>query len=711
MSSRRCVVTGAGGFIGGHLIRRLLDEGVEWVRVADIKPENEWHQVHNGVETFDGPYNGDCRDFRVCRDLCKDASEVYQLAADMGGIGFIENNKALCMLSVQVNTSMLLAAQEAGIERFLFTSSACVYSAAAQQDQRSTPLKESDAYPALPEDGYGWEKLFSERLCRHFREDFGLQTRIVRLHNVYGPCFDDQTEVLTARGWVLFSRLNTNDQIASRSPNGRIEHVGISAFQRRHYAGDMYVCESSSVSQAVTPDHAVFATWPTTRETSRRFTPPMERHIVKDTKWDRARMIFSSYGVWTGEEMPDTYTLPECRMVDGRRLHSQRAIKMKDWFEFSGWFISKGCAFTTPSNYVVNITQKPGAKSRKIVSLLKRMGYEPYLYGRDIKIHDKQLFESVAQFNRGAHAKRIPRWMLMAPKTLLEILFRALMDGDGDAAGRRYSTVSHDLADDMSELCLKLGRHAWIGEERWHSADGGDRQIWRVHISARPRLYTRRHHRTIQKYNGMVYDVTLEKHHVMLVRRNGKPIWSGNCGTWCGGREKAPAAICRKVIAAERSGSNEIEIWGDGTQTRSFMWIGDCVDGLRRIMDSDIIEPINLGSAEGVTINQLVDIAEQIGGVKLQRRYLLDAPRGVAGRNSDNTLIQSHLGWEPKTPLRIGMQTTYRWIEQEFDKMKKPPASTSEFASAGVAFPGDGCSPESRNLDTWRQGIPASWRA
>ncbi len=365
------VITGAGGFIGGHLAAKFLSEGYT-VRCADIKPLDEWYQVHRKAQNFAGPLKGDCRDFKVCRTICKGASEVYQLAADMGGMGFIENNKALCMLSVLTNTHMILAAQEAGIDRFFYASSACVYNADKQKDPNITALKEADAYPGLPEDGYGWEKLFSERMCRHFREDFGINTRVARFHNVYGPN-----------------------------------------------------------------------------------------------------------------------------------------------------------------------------------------------------------------------------------------------------------------------------------------------------------------------------------------------------GTWEGGREKAPAAICRKVIAAVVSGKHEIEIWGDGTQTRSFMYIDDCVKGIRMITHSDILEPINLGSSELVSINQLVDIAEAIGNVKLQRHYKLDAPKGVAGRNSDNTKIQQYLGWEPDTRLKDGMEKTYRWIYDEFtakyNAKTAHKSSISTFTKGSHPIPGDGYNPDSQFKDTWSQGIPAGW--
>lgn len=367
------VITGAGGFIGGHLARFFLDKGMR-VRCADIKPLREWYQVHRDAENHAGPLRGDCREFRVCRRLTSGAREVYQLAADMGGMGFIENNKALCMLSVLTNTHMILAAQEARVDRYFYSSSACVYNADKQKDPAVAALREADAYPALPEDGYGWEKLFSERMCRHFREDYGLNTRVARFHNVYGPF-----------------------------------------------------------------------------------------------------------------------------------------------------------------------------------------------------------------------------------------------------------------------------------------------------------------------------------------------------GTWEGGREKAPAAICRKVIAAVVSAKHEIEIWGDGTQTRSFQFIDDCVKGIDLITHSTILEPINLGSSELVSINQLVGIAEQIAGVKLKRRYKLDAPRGVAGRNSDNRKIRRYLNWEPDTRLRVGMEKTYRWIHDQFTAKytaKKAVTSlTSTFSHGSKPIPGDGLEPTSRFLDTWRQGIPAAYGA
>ncbi len=320
LKNEKAVVCGAGGFIGGALVKHLIANGVEVVRAVDIKPLDEWYQVTDGVENL----SLDLKDAQNCVTASKGTTAVYQLAADMGGMGFIENNKALCMLSVLTNTHMLMAARAEGVERFFYASSACVYNGEKQTNPDVVALKESDAYPALPEDGYGWEKLFSERMCRHFEEDYGLICRVARYHNVYGPQ-----------------------------------------------------------------------------------------------------------------------------------------------------------------------------------------------------------------------------------------------------------------------------------------------------------------------------------------------------GTWNGGREKAPAAICRKVLEAKNRGKHEIEIWGDGHQTRSFMYIDDCVQGTRSIMESDIDEPINLGSSELVSINQLVDIVEEIAGVKLKRNYNLSAPKGVNGRNSDNTLILEKLGWEPSIKLRDGLQKTYDWIAGE----------------------------------------------
>src|SRR5688500_15568220 len=182
MKSDLILVAGGGGFIGGHLVGNLLKRGYTNVRVVDIKPVEEWYQVFGQAENV----VADLKLRENCISACEGVDDVYNLAADMGGMGFIENNKALCMLSVLINTHLLQAAKETGVKRFFYASSACVYNADKQKSEDVVPLKEEDAYPAMPEDGYGWEKLFSERMCRHFREDYGLHTRVARFHNVYG---------------------------------------------------------------------------------------------------------------------------------------------------------------------------------------------------------------------------------------------------------------------------------------------------------------------------------------------------------------------------------------------------------------------------------------------------------------------------------------------------------------------------------------------
>jgi nucleoside-diphosphate-sugar epimerase len=316
------LVAGGGGFIGGALVADLLAQG-KTVRAVDVKPPSEWYQVHEDAENL----VADLSLLDNAMSATEGAREVFMLAADMGGMGFIENNKALCMLTVLTSTHMLQAARHHDVERYFYSSSACVYAAGKQTDPRVTALKEADAYPAMPEDGYGWEKLFTERMCRHFSEDFGMTTRVARYHNVYGP-------------------------------------------------------------------------------------------------------------------------------------------------------------------------------------------------------------------------------------------------------------------------------------------------------------------------------------------------W----GTWTGGREKAPAAVCRKIAQAAVSGDHRLEIWGDGEQTRSFMFIDDCVQGSQMILAGDSAEPVNLGSDELVSINGLVDIVEGIAGITCEREYNLGAPQGVRGRNSDNTLIKEIYGWAPSITLADGLEKTYAWI---YDQVKR----------------------------------------
>lgn len=321
------VVTGAGGFIGGNLIKYFKDQGFTNLRAVDKKPLPQWYQRTDGVECL----HLDLTNEDNCKRAAEGAVEVYNLAADMGGMGFIERFRIMCLRSILINTHMIEAAYNAGAQRYFFSSSACAYNTKLQEDPHCRALKESDAYPAFSERGYGWEKLVSEMFCQEYWAERKMKTAIARFHNVYGP-------------------------------------------------------------------------------------------------------------------------------------------------------------------------------------------------------------------------------------------------------------------------------------------------------------------------------------------------W----GTWDGGREKAPAAMCRKVIEARESGKHEIVIWGTGEQARSFMYIDDCVKGIDMIMHAEnlIATPVNLGTSEMISINELVSIAEEIGGVKLKRKYDLDAPKGVAGRNSDNTFIRKQLGWEPSIPIRKGLKTTYKWIEQQYQARK-----------------------------------------
>ncbi len=326
------LVCGAGGFIGGYLVKSLIDEGHEVV-CADVKPLEYWFQNFDSCQNF----SLDLKEIENCEKVCEGVDYVYNMACNMGGMGFIENNKAECMLSVLINTNMLRACKKNNVKKYFFSSSACVYNGQKQNETFIPGLKEQDAYPAEPEDGYGWEKLFSERMCRHFTEDFKLETRCIRYHNVYGPL-----------------------------------------------------------------------------------------------------------------------------------------------------------------------------------------------------------------------------------------------------------------------------------------------------------------------------------------------------GTFDGGREKAPAAICRKIANAKINNKKSIEVWGDGEQTRSFMFIDDCIFGTKKIFNSNLKDVYNLGSSEQVSINQMIDMVEKISEYKVERQYLLDKPKGVRGRSSDNTKILSDLNWEPSIKLYEGLEKTYSWIYQSI----KNPSNTQKFTSS-----------------------------
>ena len=183
IKNKKILIVGAGGFIGGHLANRLLKDGNSIV-AADIKPKEYWFQDFEEAKNY---YAMDMKNIDNCKKVTKKVDYVFNMACNMGGMGFIENNKAECMQSVLINTNLLISCKENKIKRYFFSSSACAYNKTKQQEVFVEGLREEDAYPADPEDGYGWEKLFSERMCRHFMEDYGIQVRIARYHNIYGP--------------------------------------------------------------------------------------------------------------------------------------------------------------------------------------------------------------------------------------------------------------------------------------------------------------------------------------------------------------------------------------------------------------------------------------------------------------------------------------------------------------------------------------------
>ncbi len=318
----KILVCGAGGFIGGHLVKSLMNDGHKLI-CADVKPFDLWFQKYDDNQNL----SIDLKEYQNCVDVTKNVDYIYNMACNMGGMGYIENNKTECMLSVLINTNLLRACILHNVKKYFFSSSACVYNASKQSSTFVEGLREEDAYPAMPEDGYGWEKLFSERMCRHFHEDFGLETRVARYHNVYGPL-----------------------------------------------------------------------------------------------------------------------------------------------------------------------------------------------------------------------------------------------------------------------------------------------------------------------------------------------------GTFDGGREKAPAALCRKILNAKKLGENNIEVWGDGEQTRSFMYIDDCIEGTKKLFSSNCTDPVNIGSEEQVSINQMIEYIEEIGNYKIEKKYLLDKPKGVRGRSSNNHFVKRMIGWDTRTKLKDGLRATYEWINSEIEK-------------------------------------------
>ncbi len=645
----RVLVTGAGGFIGHHLVTYLKQKGY-WVRGVDVKyPEYRASDADEFLQL-------DLRRAENADAAMRDIDHVYALAADMGGMGFIATHHAQILHNnALINLHTLEAARAQGVARVLYTSSACVYPEFLQEDANVTALREEDAYPAQPQDAYGWEKLLTERLCAHYREDYGLETRIVRFHNIFGPCFDDQTEILTSEGFKYFKDITYADRVATRNPDtGYLEYHPPLAIQCYPYKGEMLHIQQERVDLLITPNHSLYY--------APRWGDPFRLAEAQDLL-NRKTLYFTRHFEWDSFLKIESYTLVESEYSDGREMRakgSERQIPIDLWLTFLGWYLTEGCAFKTPSNYTVVITQSPGKNQEEIVRLLQQLGFSPYVSELNVIVSSKQLYNAVIQFG-GATQKYIPREFLSLPRQQLRILFETMMKGDGHSTGRRYSTASKQLANDFQEIGMKLGYGVSIRIEEPSYA--GHSRMYRLTITRETihRIDTREI--TRENYQGLVYDVTVPNH-VILVRRHGKVIWSGNCGTFEGGREKAPAAMCRKVAYAKLTGQHEIEIWGDGEQTRSFCFIEDCVVGIYKLMRSDYHEPLNLGQDRLVTINQLADMVADIAGISIVKKHIA-GPQGVRGRNSDNTRLRQVLNWEPEISLEEGLRQTYTWIEAQ----------------------------------------------
>jgi len=676
----KVLVTGAGGFIGSHLVTFLKEKGY-WVRGVDLKYPEFAETDADEFEILD------LRRWDNCLQATRNVEEVYALAADMGGMGFISNHHAQILYNNSlINLHTLEAAKTNGVKRYLYTSSACIYPEYLQEEADVKPLKEEDAYPAQPQDAYGWEKLVSEILCHHYRNDYGIETRTVRFHNIFGECFDEETELMTKNGFKFFRDITFEDEIATLNPETQfLEYHKPLAIQKYEYEGLMHKIKTRSVDLLVTPNHSVFYSTKTTKAMVKQafavgaFQPTIEKKWVNAIKpfrlgkikdvWDKSVLYFSRKADWVGTDI-GFIELSPVNYTDGRkmtnRVGSVQKIPINDWLEFLGWYLSEGSCLKTPTNYRVNITQKDDVTQKEIAAVIERIGFHSYTLGKNVMVNSKQLFEAVVGFGKSTD-KYIPKEILNLPKERLRILFLTLLKGDGTKGKNYYSTVSKQLAEDFLEVIIKLGYGGKIRFEKDERCSLGG--IYRVSFSKHTIHKAAKSHRSLENYKGTVYDVTVPNH-IIMVRRNGHTVWSGNCGTWEGGREKAPAAMCRKIATAKLTGNHEIEIWGDGEQTRSFCYIDDCVEGLFRLMRSDFHEPLNLGQDRMVTINQLADVVAEIAGIEISKKHI-DGPQGVRGRNSDNTKLKEVLNWEPEISLEDGLRITYQWIEEQVKQQLK----------------------------------------
>jgi nucleoside-diphosphate-sugar epimerase len=649
---KTALVCGAGGFIGHHLVKRLKNDGY-YVRGVDIKRPEFSKTMADQFMVLD------LRDKKNCEKALtieKGFDEVYQLAADMGGMGFIHSQESEIMYnSALINLNMANAAiRNFKVPKYFFSSSVCIY-----RDMKigEAELDEAGAYPAMPDNEYGWEKLYAERLALTFGRHGKTEVRIARFQN----CYDDKTEILTDQGWKLFKNIQKANKIATRDSKGYMTFESPTEIQTIPYKGKMFLAQNKRIDLAVTPNHNVFA--------SLRRNHLMAYIPIKDV-WNKKNFFFSRKALWNGKTK-DKFVLPSVCMEDGRSLKSssKKIFPMKLWLKFMGYFLSEGSCFKvkntdgTINGYRVVITQNPGKIADEIILTLKQLGYSPYITNeKEICITSKQLYNYCKQFGK-AHDKYIPREFMDLDKSYLVELFKSLNQGDGDKNRGRYSSVSKRLADDVQELAIKLGYGAIV------SLNKGE-PIFRVLFNNETVHRISPEHKTEIDYDGIVYDVTVPNH-VILVRRNGKSFWGGNCygpeGTWQGGREKAPAAICRKV-AMINGPKGTIEVWGDGTAVRSYTYVDDMVDGIVRLMKSNIKIPVNIGNPDYESVDELVKIVAEVAGKKVSIKHI-KGPVGVQSRNFSNKQIYK-TGWKAKNNLKKGIEQTYPWIEKQVNSNK-----------------------------------------
>jgi nucleoside-diphosphate-sugar epimerase len=682
---KTALVCGGHGFIGHHMAQRLKSEGY-WVRTVDI---NEYEYGQLDVDDY---VIGDLRDPKVCLEVTlKDGEpfdEVYQYSYRMGGAGIVfegSHDAEIMHDSALLDINIAEACRINKAGKVFSSGSACCYPAYNQKDPFNPNCTENSAYPADPDSDYGFTKLFGERIFQAYHRNYGLNIRLARFHNIFGECFDDCTEIFTERGFKFFKDITFQDKFATRNPdNGRVEYQDALAIQNFMHNGPMYKIKNSDVDMVITPDHSMYVSTMSTKTIKGKMKSIKTPFLLKKIKdVVLSRIFLRSDFNWEGRNDFSFFVLPEIKMKDGRRIHSGKGLIKKIavdlWLEFLGWYISEGSCFETPTNYTVAITQFNKCPMDKlnidrIMLCIKEMGFSCYYDGKSILVASKQLWNYCKQFGH-SHDKFIPREFLNLNKKSMGILFNSLMLGDGDPnyknkSSFRYSTVSYQLATDVQEMAFKLGYQAWIGREDrdGYSSPSGKHFdkifIYRVHICKDTVHCVKRKDIEIVNYNGNVYDITVPNH-LIFVRRNGKCIWSGNCGSWNNTREKAPAALSRKIAMAPDRGS--IEIWGPGNQTRSFLYIDECLEATRRLMASDFIGPVNIGSEEMISINDLARMIMNIAGKKLGIKNI-PGPLGVMGRNSDNRLIQEKLGWAPSRPLREGMEKTYAWINEQVQK-------------------------------------------